>query len=284
MKNPVVLGLFALLLFSASRPANQEILLFDAIKTKKLTATFAGQDKSTHYLKPIVGILKNVSSANLSVKIPVGYRFASTDTTVQDFVVTQEELIALVPGQSIEINVAAMCVQSHNAAPGGADGFSLVGFASQELQKMAETIAAQNMQDIRGQAAMWAVSDGYPLNGILRDNTPEEREVMRVAATLSKQSPFTDIQCAQVLEGGLPITFKAQLNGTFSFNFSRAVPIHIALFKENGIVLQEIYHATAAPGKHTVTYTFDAYPHIGETIYAKLIAFDDVLLTRKIDL
>lgn len=254
------------------------------MEQRQILATFTGASGSTHYLKPLSASIRNLKNQQISIVIPAGYHFRSEDSTVQDIITTQEELLVLKPREVLEVKLSGMCIQHHNGAPGADDGFKLAGFANPKLKKLALYLDEKNIQNCQGQQAMWVVSDGDNLGYIVGIGSQSERELIDLVASITNQPTVTEAQYAALKKEVVSPIYKAELRGKFAFKFNMKVPIHIALFDENGIVLQEIYNQTAPPGRQEVTYTFDAVPYQGKTIHAKLIAFEDVLLDRTIAL
>ncbi len=268
--------------FSAT--TNHDSFLTDVIRSKTVVASFTGTENSTHYLKPLTASFANVTTKKVSFVVPPGYHFKSDDSTVQDIIITQEQWIVLNPKESVDIQLSGMCIQNHHSAPDVNDSFSLSGWAKPKLKQTAEVIARLNRQDYQGQRAMWVVSDGNELTGIIGMNTNNERLLLDEIAVITGQPKVSEEDYKKASRKVSPVEYKAELRGYFAFSFSRPVPIHIALFTEDGIVLQEIYQQKAKPGRHKVEYVFDAMPYQGQTIHAKLIAFDDVLMDRTIAL
>ena len=253
-----------------------------AIENRTILTTFSGAAGSTHYLKPLSANIRNLKNQEISILIPAGYHFKSEDSTVQDIITTQEELLVLKPKEVLDVKLSGMCIQHHNSAPGADDGFKLAGWANPKLKKLAAYLDENNIQNCQGQQAMWVVSDGDELGYIVGIGSQSERELIDLVAAITNQPTITEAQYAALKQDVVSPIYKAELRGKFAFNFNMKVPIHIALFDENGIVLQEIYNQVAPAGRQEVTYTFDALPYEGKTIHAKLIAFEDVLMDRTI--
>lgn len=262
-----------------------ELTLQQAIDTRTVHTTFTGNGGSTHYLKPLQAELRNLTNKSVNVQVPAGYRFKSDDEDVQDIVTTQEEMIALAPEETKKVSISGMCVQHYNSAPSQEDGFKLAGWAQPDVLRMASFLDENNIQNCQGQHAMWIVADKTMIQPMVYDNIDVNRELIDLTCDILGKPKMTDEQFKMMVEEGVSRTqTKAELRGKFAFKFSRKVPIHIALFTDEGIVLKEIYKEEVPPGRHSVEYTFDALPYQGQTIHAKLIAFSDVLMDRVIEL
>jgi hypothetical protein len=260
----------------------KEYTLEEALQKGVIQAEYFGNDKSTHYGKPIRIKLQNRANEKVVIRIISGYRFMSVDNDVQDILTTQEEIFAINPYETITETVAGMCVQHHNGAPNSDDKYTFSGLEKGPLLAFSQTIDSTNNQSVSAQQAMWVLSDDEDIYDLVNYGGDEEWILAKRVAHLSgKELPSRENFNREVAKR---TQRKAELRGVFKFRFSRPVPIHIALFDENGIVLKEIFRKTASAGQHKVEYTFDALPHQGKTIYAKLIAHEDVLMSRKIEL
>ncbi len=278
----VFLALATLLGAASFTTSTSNLNLKDALEQRVILGTFTGAVGSTHYLKPLTASLRNLKSYQVSIVIPAGYHFISVDSGVQDIVTTQEQLLVLKPKEEIQINLSGMCIQHHNSAPGADDAFKFGGWANPKLKLLAQYLDENNIQDCKGQQAMWVVSDGESIRNIISLNSDQDRKLADKTAEITGQPKLTDSEYEVLKRDIVAPVYRAELRGKFAFNFNIKVPIHIALFDENGIVLKEIYNQEALPGRQEVTYTFDAAPYQGKTIHAKLMAFDDVLMDRTI--
>ena len=266
-------------LFSA---APEEVDFKTALKSATITAHATGNSNSTHYLKPLMLELRNRKSKQIVVKIPAGLWFQSEDSTVQDIITTNTEYLVLNANETKRFPVSGFCIQHFNSSPGNDDAFVFNPASRDNLNRFAQKVDSADWQNGQAQSAMWAIADHGNMNGIYTYGDETEWKIACEAAKilgLPKPDKTTFSQKANQ-----PVVYKDELRGKFKFKFSQSVAIHIALFDANGIVLKEIYREVAPPGQHEVSYTFDAYPYQGQTIYAKFIARDDVLLTRTINL
>jgi hypothetical protein len=262
--------------------STEPIDLDKAIQTDVIRAEFNGNEESTHYLKPLLIDLENLKNKKVVIRIISGYRFESNDSNVQDIITTAEELIALNPHEKRQIPVSGMCIQHYNAAPESTDSFKLSKRISPIQKRFAGVVDSAGWQNVQAQQAMWIISDGGDLYDLISYGDEAEWEMVNLVAGLMDQPvPSRENFNQEVTQR---TQRSATLKGVFKFKFSRPAPIHIALFDENGIVLKEIYRESAKPGRHEVTYEFDALPYEGQTIYACFIAFDDVLMERVINL
>jgi hypothetical protein len=262
--------------------APEEVDFKTALKNAAITANAKGNSSSTHYLKPLMLELRNRKNTQIVVKLPAGLWFQSEDSAVQDIITTNTEYLVLKANETKTFPINGLCIQHQNAAPGNDDAFVFNPKTRGNLSRFAQKIDSADWQNGQAQSAMWAIADKTDLRTIYSYGDETEWKIACEAAKIMGVAK-PDKQTFEAYAAKQPV-YKSELRGKFKFKFSQKVAIHIALFDANGIVLQEIYREEAPPGQHEVEYTFDAKPYEGQTIYAKFIARDDVLMTRTIAL
>ena len=102
-------------------------------------------------------VLTNLSPGVLNLEIPAGQQFASVDTQLQDFLITEPLQLALSPGATKRKGLQTMCTQSYNMAPAAGAAFAFGPVAEGDLLRLAEKIARGNYHNSTAQSAVWAV-------------------------------------------------------------------------------------------------------------------------------
>lgn len=274
--------LVASLFFGLLASPPKELDFKVALKNASISAHATGNSGSTHYLKPLMLEIRNRKSKPITIKLGAGLWFQSEDSTVQDIITTNTEYLMLNANETKSFPISGFCIQHHNAAPGNDDAFVFNPKTRGSLSRFAQKVDSADWQNGQAQSAIWAIADKDELFGVYAYGDETEYKIACEAAKVMGL-PKPDKKVMERVAAGSGV-YKAELRGKFKFKFSQKVPIHIALFDANGIVLKEIYREEAPPGQHEVEYTFDAYPYQGQTIYAKFITRDDVLMTRTINL
>lgn len=141
---------------------NNSFTLEDAIKKKLVTAEIIGRANAAHsyYGQCITMKLKNTSNQNLSIQLESGRRLNCDYDSVQDMMVTQSEIIALIPSQTKEYMIYAMCCEKSNRSPGTTSSYNLGAMADATLVQLARMIEQLGAQDYGGQHAVWVITDG----------------------------------------------------------------------------------------------------------------------------
>jgi len=108
----------------------------------------------------------NRSAEPLNVTIPSGWRFPSSDSTLQDMLVVGDQVLALAPGIRTSLACRAFCCEATRGSPNAGAAFEQGAMADERLVKLAQHLAASGYPDDAAQQAVWAVSDGSPISGI----------------------------------------------------------------------------------------------------------------------
>ena len=116
MKNSIAF-LFVLPLLSLTGFAQVKILS-NPDQLKGFTFSITGNPESIYYHKPLLLKAKNNSASEVQLKIDNGLMLIAGVESYQNFVVTDEEILAVGPGKTVEKEITAMCTESSDAAPG----------------------------------------------------------------------------------------------------------------------------------------------------------------------
>lgn len=152
----------ALLTLHAS--ANTPTDLGAMLRNRQLAMTVTGA--GGHAGECVNVKLNNLRTDTLHVRIPAGWRFTSQDSTLQDLLVVEDEVLALAPKAARSVTCRAFCCEAGMGGPGEGSTFLAGGMAGDHLQKLARFIADGHYTDAAVQQAVWAVSDGHDLSGI----------------------------------------------------------------------------------------------------------------------
>lgn len=164
-----------LLSFSSSLFGQEQISLEQALEQKLVRIALQGNGGYRgECLKVLV---ENLSPAALSVKIPAGQIFASEDTSVQDLIVTQEELLVMAPKERKTRNLLTMCTQSFNMSPSKGEKFRLGPLAVGGLLTLAQKISRKGYQNSTAQSAVWSLSNQESVRSIYGNDTTMVRDI-----------------------------------------------------------------------------------------------------------
>jgi hypothetical protein len=270
----------------ATTPATA-VTLEDAIQKKMVVYQAEGNDKSTHYLMPLVLNVTNKINEKQKIQINPGLTFNPENEAYQQMVTTKTLYITLAPGETKQVEVYAMCTQPGNRGQQSGIYYQLTNTADTKLKEMATFIDQHNLQRIEAQYAVWAVSANESLENIAGyDDAAVNTLLPFVANLLNKPIPpkpaDNDYKRNYAHSGK---HMKVEVGGAFRFSYPVTKNISIAMFNKNNTVERELYFNPAVPpGSHEVKYAFDATVYTDEYYYIRMIVDEVIKINDKVEL
>jgi len=284
MKNSIVF-LFVLTLLTFASFA-QVKSLSNPDQLKGLTFAITGNPGSIHYHKPLLLKVKNNSTREVQIKIDNGLMLIAGEESYQNFVVTDEEILAIGPGKTVEKEVTAMCTESSDAAPGEEILYALGQFADPNLLALTQKIEKEAIWGYEAQTAVWALCGNYGLEDIVGYDTTLTRQLTEyVAAVTGQEMPPPPDENDYLRNYYAPVsTYTLTMTGEFSYNLFEERSIIIALVNKENVVVRELFNnPKEKPGDYKRTYTFDATAYTDEYYFVKMIDNGEVVINMKID-
>jgi len=258
------------------------LTLHDALKANKVTCTVKGNAASTHYLEPLVLELTNLSNQTLAVTVQHGDMFIAEDTSAQNIVVTQAELITLQPNGKKTTKLKGMCTEQNDRSGGATTTYTYQPVSNEPLKKLAKFIGDKKYQSSAAQYAVWSLMDDDDINSIYSADSVEERQLKDFMAALTGKTYSVK---SKDYKNNYYAPPREKVGGNFEYNFSKAQDVQIAMFDENGILVRELFNQKKVPpGEHRMSFEFDASVYTADVYYFKLIAMNEVLINRKWDI
>ncbi len=260
--------------------------LTEAEKQKLVQFSIHGNEGSTHYIRPLLLEVKNISNSITNLKVENGLVLEANDPLYQNFVVTREEILSLKPGQKEEIQLFAMCLESSDASPGQSSVYHPTILADTSLLGLTERIEKDSLYNFEAQTAVWALSCKYPIEDIAGFDTVLTRELIGYVANATGQeippAPAPDDYERNYYSTR---TYKLKMSGEFSYNLYENRSIIIAMFDKDNIVVRELYkNLVEKPGDHKLKFEFDATAYTDDFYYLKVIDNGDVAIEMKVDI
>lgn len=254
-----------------------------AIDEAYISARFTGNEDSPHYYKPINLEVVNNESEVLTLIIDTGQILYSENPDEQDIIITRDEEITLKPQEKKTIPLYGMCIQEYNAAPDATTVYELGTKAKGNLATLAMRIQKEKAFGIAGQQAVWALTDGRPMSEItsmdLAQTTAAREMVMDLVAADTVTVVGETIRRPR--NNGL---IKRSMEGNFNYRISQESDVHIALFNQDNIVLDELfYKAAVAPGSHSFEYTLDRMIDPKQYYYIRLIINGEIKINFEME-
>jgi len=284
MKNSLVF-LLVLLLWAFAGHA-QVRSLSNPEQLKGVTFSIRGNPESTHYMRPLVLRAKNNSAKEVQVKIDNGLMLIAGDEAYQNFVVTDEEILAIGPGRMMEKEIGAMCTESYDAAPDGDVVYAVGSLADTSLLKLTQRIERDSLYGYEAQTAVWALCGNRGLDEIVGYDTTLTRQLTEyVAEATGREMPPPPAEDDYLRNYYAPVTtYKLTMTGEFSYNLFDESAIIIALVNKDNVVVRELFNnPKEKPGDYKRTYTFDATAYTDDFYFVKMIENGEVVVNMKID-
>jgi hypothetical protein len=267
-------------LLSLHVAANSPADLSSLIRNKQLSMSVTGA--GGHTGESVRVKLNNLGGDPLNVRIPAGWRFVSQDSTLQDLLVVEEEVLALAPKAAGTVTCRAFCCEASMGGPGEGSVFNAGTMASEPLQKLARFIAAERYPDGAIQQAVWAVSDGNDLSGISSDTEESTRKLREFVSTVTgRPIPWYTTTYAEPREGRVFNPTPQHLMGRVEFTQQHAGILSIVVKDAQGrtvYVLDEGRDLRQGFYKIQVEVTVHGWE---KGTYAICFATDGVLLKKQ---
>lgn len=269
-----IFALLITLIFSVSNTSSPTIIstydFLDALEKNLINSEVIGNEDSPHYMQPVIITLSNTTNTSIKVTIPNGQTF--TSDSVQDLIITREELIALAPKESKTLPLYAMCTQQYESGTNALETYEPGSIATGHLADLAQEIEIRKDFNTLGQYSIWAITDNSDLNTISGFDEEEALYLKTFAADLLNvpvPEYDEDDYLTNYNDNGL-ITRSA--TGKFKFYFSSESAVTIAMFDENDIVVRELYNNPTTPkGNHDLEFKFDMEVYRDKIYYVRLI-------------
>ena len=270
MKNTSIAFLL-LFVLPLTAVCQRSMLFKTALDEAFVSATFSGNEDSPHYYKPINLEVVNNESEVLTLIINTGQILYSENPDVQDIIITRGEEITLKPQEKKTIPLYGMCIQEFNAAPDANAVYELGEMASGNLRTLAERIRKEEAYGIAGQQAVWALTNGRPIAEINSIDIAQTSEARGLVMDLIDSDTITVAgETVRRPQGNGLI--KRSMKGKFEYRLSKESKVHIALFNQDNIVLDELFFDdTVAPGSHKFDYALDHMIDPKKYYYVRLI-------------
>ena len=213
--------------------ANSPTDLNSLLRNRQLSMSVTGA--GGHAGESVRVQLNNLRSDTLTVRIPAGWRFVSQDSTLQDLLVVEDEVLALAPKAAGTVTCRAFCCEASMGGPDEGSAFTAGIMASEPLQKLARFLNTERFPDSAVQQAVWAVSDGNDISGISSDTDEGTRRLREFVSTLTgRPVPWYTTTYAAPAEGRVFNPAPQHLTGRVEFTQRHAGILSIVVKDARG--------------------------------------------------
>lgn len=239
----------------------QAINLEDALKQKVVSLEAIG--KGGYIGEKITLTLTSLSAQAQEITLKPGTIFFCKDTLAQSLMVVEEYLIALVPGERKSLNILTMCIEQQEYSPYANTGFSFFGTAKASLAELASWIAEKNYHNSTAQAAVWAISDNYPLSNIYGEDTAMVNSLAKIA---SKHTGMPYIPTKNPRKH-----YIQSLKTEMIYHFAKDSKVSLSSYDSRGVKIKDYYkNRTILTGLYLARLGVNRVSQPGEKITFKL--------------
>jgi hypothetical protein len=287
MKAQHLLWLSAMSITVAGFTNHSVISIADAVKNPKIEVRWTHDPNSPHYKAPLVAEITNSGTTPVSVQVDPGWVVEPFDSTYQNLVITDNQIIVVAPGKSVKKHLNAMCTESGDAGGASDTKYAFKGNKKEKLATLAAFIAEKKYHNSEAQQAVWSLMNRSGLEEIYGADTVAALALQQLVAKLRGESIPTyykqgaNYRNNYYYRGPLQI----ELGGFFEYQIAKSKSVEVAMFNERNILERELLKKhVSTPGKHRFDYVFDGSAFEGEKYYIRLIVDDKIALERVIPL
>jgi len=265
--------------------AGDYLTLNEAAAKNMISYKISGNESSTHYLKPVKLIVKNLRNEELKLIIKLGTIITPDDSEYQNIIVTKEELICLSPLKEKVFEIYGMCTEPGDIAPDISAVYRFENKINEKLLPLLRLIQAKKYYKPEGQYAVWAAYEKRPLKYICGYDTVAEKELVNIVAEITNQPIPVRNNNENYLTNYYNNQIKLKIGGNFDYKLSQEKSLSIAMFDKNNVIVRELYkndHVCA--GTHHFDYYFDASVYTDDYYFIRLIINDEIKLNLKVEI
>lgn len=234
-----------------------------AIKCGILEVRFASKGGHTGFC--MVAEITSKCDKDTFILFEAGRQLASRDSSLQDILLTRDQLIAISPGEGKKVNLYGFCCQVHNNPPKTGSIFDVGKMADSLLVVLASYLNLHsNISRDDAQHAVWVLSDHIPVASV---KNPGNGDNDGLKALLSKlkgiEIPWYSISYVTVPER--LFTGEAnQLFGEISYYIQNNSYVSLVVYDISGKVVKVIFEDIPHnPDHYNYSFTMDVskLPH-----------------------
>ncbi len=279
------LGVMTLVIFATFTSNGQSFSLSDEGIDRHLNITIKGNPQGTHYIRPLVISVNNPQDYRVDLKIENGLMIYPDDENYQPIVVTREEMLTILPGQTIDKEIHGMCTNSRLRAPKQFLTYSPKAVADSNLLYLTRWIEKDSLHTPEAQYSVWALTSERKLAEIVGFDTTAIRNLVHYLADVTDQELPPEPDENDYLRNYYTTThFKRTMGGEFTGQYYETRSISIAMFDKDDIVVRELYaNPELPPGKHKLSFEFDATVYDDDFYFVRVIDNGDVTMNLKVN-
>jgi len=227
--------------------------------------------------------LKNPSSDTVFIRIEPGRMLSSLDTSIQDILITREELLALAPGKKTTVTVFGFCCQATKTSPDSSGIYRAGEMADSSVVVLAEFLNERenDFPEDAIQQAIWCMTDDYDISGIYCEDLASIADLRNMVVHLKGMDNRWH-HIGTIPDNGEPfIQYTKTISGEFEIFIPADCIVDILICDEGGAQWDEFEKNVpfkAGTYQYSFRITASNWPHGTYFLYFKA---DGVILYKK---
>jgi hypothetical protein len=226
--------------------------------------------------------LSNTTHEQLQVTIDPALIFRPDDKAFQDLVLPAEEMLTIGSGATALIDVQTFCGKLHAAAPGANLSYKFWKQGDSNLIRVARHIRKNNLYDYLGQQAIWVITDGNDLSGIIDPGRPKQSADLLALLAQLTHKPVPEYFRLYKLDtvAGQPVFRKRVLKiiTDIDWKLERPAAINLGIYNATGDLVQGVLDEQRMQrGSYKMQVQFEAENAPAGSYFMRLRR-DDVLI------
>lgn len=281
--------LILLLLRIGTLQAQESIGLEGAMATGVLKASFEGNSKSLHYIKPLRGTLSNKTNQKIKIRIEAGTFF--TNNTHQDILSNMPQTVDLQAGETKKIEIFGISTQRNALPPRNEAIYTPQKCPSKEYTAYAQFIAQEKLHSTaEAQYGLWILSEKEDIRKLMQRSL-RENIALKIRDFLVQMLQITDnldelpreVHHKVLIDSNLFVTYtltspapapECEVKGGGNFSLKSPKEVRLVLFDTKGVLVRELYYNPKEKiGSHSLRYGYDCN-HYKEEAYLVGLVFD----------
>ncbi|MFN3316577.1 MAG: hypothetical protein ACK40K_07180 [Raineya sp.] len=268
---------------------SEEITLEKALEDGIIKASFEGNSKSLHYLKPLKGVVSNTSKQKIKLLIETGSFF--TNKTQQDILITMPLEVLLQVGEAKKIELFGIATQSNLPPPTEGANYTFQKTPKREWLTYAQFIAQEKLHGTaEAQYGLWVISEKQDIRKLMERSLRENIalkvrdflvQLLRITENLDDLPRETHhkilIDSNLVSNYTLPAERNApecEVKGGGNFSLQIPKEVRLVMFNTQGVLVREIYYnPKEKAGTYKLRYGYDCNYYRDKT-YVLSLVFD----------
>lgn len=248
---------FLFILLTAKVFASDTVSIKDAIDKGMIAVMAKG---SGGYSDECIELtIENRTGEDVILSIEAGRGMISEDTAMQDILVTKQYDFLLSKTEKAKLKIFGMCMRAHRSSPSKDSKFTVGKMADSLLVQLARFIDKFNYRNPTAQNAVWALSDGNPLESVHSESSDATGKKLLEFMHVLTGKPFPWYTLEYVQDTAVLFTGKAKtLHGYYEYFVQNNSVVTIGIYREDGHLQQILFSQNPQnPGKYDYPFTVD---------------------------